>query len=209
MARKRPGWSSRSHAKPDHVSSIRVPDERTRGLRPNLIHGNIPCWPSATSWPTSSLGTPCWWKGRVLQLSGTVAKASWRSWTTIRGAMRSVCRSCCRRRSDCSNAGRQEAAVRPAWLRQSSGIELKGCLPHNPTLLDTVRLVRFRIDQGGDAKIEHGKSSIGKSISSELAGAGGIPGRSSFARPRFCRGPANVRPGPVRWSFTRWSRSSN
>jgi hypothetical protein len=82
----------------------------------------------------------------------------------------------------------------PNWMDQKAlvrflRVNLAGCIP--ASLLAVVRNLKFKINESGQADIQHGKSSIGKAIQSELTGQDSIPEEVTIVLPIFL--------GP--WSF--------
>ena len=71
-------------------------------------------------------------------------------------------------------------------------IDLAGCLGPAGNLLDIVRKVQFKQRQDGNSTVAHGKASIGRSIESELTGAGIIPEECLLDVPVF-HGPLGKR----------------
>jgi hypothetical protein len=63
-----------------------------------------------------------------------------------------------------------------SWLDQAALIRtLRIHFPGLQGLIEALRRLKFRVNQGGEKVIEHGKTSIGNSLDAELAGTGSLP----------------------------------
>lgn len=71
-------------------------------------------------------------------------------------------------------------------------IQFAGCLGPAGNLIEIVRQVKFKQHQDGHGVVQHGKASIGRSIQSELTGAGTIPEQTTLDVPVFA-GPLAAR----------------
>lgn len=68
-----------------------------------------------------------------------------------------------------------------------------GCLPGFPDFIRIVRELRFETKAEGHGVIEHGKTSLGKSVRSELYGTSSIPEYVTFEVPVFLNVPGQPR----------------
>lgn len=80
-------------------------------------------------------------------------------------------------------------ASRPAFdqkgLINLLRIDFRDCLQMCGNLVDVIRKVKFRQAQTGEAEIQHGKSSVGRALMSELTGQGSIPETITLPLPVF------------------------
>ncbi len=67
-------------------------------------------------------------------------------------------------------------------------IDLRGCLPNAKAIIDIVKQIRWGKSEGMEAKIEKGKSTLGKSYQAEIVGVDDLPDFVTFNVPVFAEG---------------------
>lgn len=70
------------------------------------------------------------------------------------------------------------------WMR----VHFADCLGLCGNIISLIRTVKFVVDQSGESEIGHGKSSVGKSLKSELTSTDKLPETLTFTVPVFKRG---------------------